>query len=136
MFTEPRELARWWGPRGFTIRAIELAPVVGGRYRISMQPPEGDVFHLAGEFLELDPPRRLVFTFRWEEPTPDDRETVAAIDLRAVSNGTAVSVSQGVFATDERLSLHRGGWTESLEKLRDLLADRRHHDLGDRVTRS
>lgn len=36
-----------------------------------MQPPEGNLFHLQGEFLEIDVPRRLVYSFRYEEPDPD-----------------------------------------------------------------
>jgi uncharacterized protein YndB with AHSA1/START domain len=51
---------------------------------LAMKPPDGQAFHLAGEFLEIDPPGRLVYTFRWEEPDPDDRETVVALALDAV----------------------------------------------------
>jgi uncharacterized protein YndB with AHSA1/START domain len=72
-----------------------------------MQPPEGDVFHLTGEFLEVDPPDRLSYTFRWEEPTPDDRETVVTLTLREVDGSTNVVLDQGLFATEERLALHR-----------------------------
>jgi uncharacterized protein YndB with AHSA1/START domain len=83
-----------------------------------MEPPEGDRFHLAGEFLEIDRPSRLVYTFHWEEPDPDDRETVVMLSLGAVGDLTEVSLWQGEFATEARLALHRRGWTESLEKLR------------------
>jgi uncharacterized protein YndB with AHSA1/START domain len=48
--TEPEELAKWWGPRGFTTPTIEIDLRVGGRYRFAMQPPEGNLFHLTGEF--------------------------------------------------------------------------------------
>jgi uncharacterized protein YndB with AHSA1/START domain len=119
--TEPAELAKWWGPHGFTTPEIELNLRVGGSYRFTMQPPEGDPFHLAGEFLEIDPPRRLVYTFRWEEPDPDDRETVVMLRLDAVGDATGVTLSQGDFATEARLALHRSGWTDSFEKLRNLL---------------
>jgi uncharacterized protein YndB with AHSA1/START domain len=121
MLTEPAELATWWGPHGFTTPETELDLSVGGGYRFAMQPPDGDLFHLSGEFLEIDPPRRLVYTFRWEEPDPDDRETVVTLSLDAVGDGTEVSVSQGAFATAERLELHRSGWTDSFEKLRELI---------------
>ncbi len=90
-----------------------------------MQPPEGDVFHLSGEFLEVDPPDRLSYTFRWEEPTPDDRETVVTLTLREVDGSTNVVLDQGVFATEERLALHTQGWTDSLERLYELVASRR-----------
>ncbi|KAE8765145.1 SRPBCC family protein [Georgenia thermotolerans] len=122
MLTEPAGLARWWGPAGFTTPEIALDLRPGGTYRLTMQPPTGEPFHLAGEFLEVDSPRRLVSTFRWEEPTPDDRETVVAIDLEDRGSATRLTLSQGTFATPERLELHRGGWTESFEKLRAALA--------------
>jgi Activator of Hsp90 ATPase homolog 1-like protein len=67
------------GPHGYTTPEIDLDLRVGGGYRFTMQPPDGDRFHLAGEFLKIEPPSRLVYTFRWEEPDPDDRETVVTI---------------------------------------------------------
>jgi uncharacterized protein YndB with AHSA1/START domain len=119
--TEPARLAAWWGPQGFTTpeAVVDLRP--GGRYRFTMQPPEGEPFHLSGEFLEVDPPSRLVYTFRWEEPDPDDRETVVVLSLSALGDDTQVSLSHGEFATEARLALHRGGWDESFQKLSELL---------------
>jgi uncharacterized protein YndB with AHSA1/START domain len=117
LLTDPAELVTWWGPRGFTTPEAELNLSEGGAYRLSMQPPDSDLFHLAGEFFEIDPPHRLVYTFRWEEPTPDDRETVVTLTLEPVGGATQVTLSQGEFATEERLALHRDGWTESFEKL-------------------
>jgi uncharacterized protein YndB with AHSA1/START domain len=120
--TQPEELAKWWGPRGFTTPAIELDLRVGGRYRFAMQPPEGDLFHLTGEFLEVDPPSRLVYTFVWEPPDPGDRETVVTLAFHKVDGSTEVDFTQGVFATEARRALHEQGWTESLERLQGLLS--------------
>jgi uncharacterized protein YndB with AHSA1/START domain len=100
---------------------IDVDLRVGGGYRFTMQPPHGDRFHLAGEFLEIDPPRRLVYTFRYEEPDPDDRQTVVVLSLDEAGQATEVSLSQGEFATEARLELHRGGWTDSLERLRETI---------------
>jgi uncharacterized protein YndB with AHSA1/START domain len=121
LMTEPAELAKWWGPHGFTTPEIELDLNVGGSYRYTMEPPDGKAFHLSGEFLEIDPPGRLVYTFRWEEPNPADRETVVVLSLDAVGEATEVSLSQGEFATEERLALHRSGWADSFEKLAELI---------------
>ena len=120
LLTEPAEVAKWWGPQGFTTPEVALDLNVGGAYRFTMQPPDGDAFHLAGEFLEIDAPRRLVYTFRWEEPDPDHRETVVVLTLGAVGDATQVTLTQGEFATEVRLSLHREGWTDSFDKLREL----------------
>ncbi|HYJ69273.1 MAG TPA: SRPBCC domain-containing protein [Nocardioidaceae bacterium] len=119
--TEPALLARWWGPAGFTTPEIELDLSVGGGYRFGMQPPDGDLFHLAGEFIEIEPPRLLVYTFRWEEPDPDDQETVVRLSLEGIGETTNVSLLQGEFATEARLELHRNGWTDSFGKLRELI---------------
>jgi uncharacterized protein YndB with AHSA1/START domain len=124
LLTEPAELARWWGPHGFTVPECVIDLRVGGCYRFTMQPPAGDAFHLSGELRELDPPRRLVYTFRWEEPHPDDRETTVTLSLDEIDGATEVSLSQGDFATEERLALHRNGWTEAFEKLRAMAPTR------------
>jgi len=121
VLTDPTELAKWWGPHGFTTPEIHLDLRVGGSYRLTMQPPEGEAFHLSGAFLEVRPPDRLSFTFRWDEPDPDDRETVVVLSLGSVGGSTRVSLSQGEFATRERLELHRQGWADSLEKLDEVL---------------
>ena len=118
----PEELAKWWGPRGFTTPAIEIDPRVGGRYRFAMQPPEGDLFHLTGEFREVDPPSRLAYTFVWQPPDPDDRETVVTLSFRDEDGSTEVNFTQGVFATEQRRALHEQGWTESFERLQELLS--------------
>jgi len=115
--TDPAELAKWWGPKGFTAPSVELDLRVGGSYRIAMQPPGGALFYLSGEFREADPPSRLAYTFRWEEPDPDDRETVVTISLRDLGESTKLIVDQGIFATERRLSLHTQGWTEALDRL-------------------
>jgi uncharacterized protein YndB with AHSA1/START domain len=87
-----------------------------------MQPPEGEVFHVTGTYVDVTPPSRLVFTFRWEEPDPDDRDTVVAVALDERDDGTLFTVIQGVFATENRRSLHDQGWSESLERLDEVLS--------------
>ena len=123
-FSDPTQLAKWWGPRGFTTPSLVFQPRVVGRYRIEMQPPEGDRFYLAGEFRELDPPARLAYTFVWEDPDPDDVETVVGLSFRDLGDATEVALTQGPFKTEARRALHRDGWTDSLDKLEHLLSVR------------
>ena len=118
---DPEQLARWWGPADFTSSGVELDARAGGRYRIRMQPPEGEAFHLRGEFVEIDPPRRLVYTFEWEQPDPDDLETTVTLSFHERGTGTTVVLEQGPFATEARRALHETGWTETLERLERFL---------------
>ena len=84
--------------------------------------PSGDPFALVGEFQQVDPPSGLAYTFRWEDPDPDDVETLVRLSFRDLGEKTEVSLSQGAFKTDARLALHRAGWTDSFDKLEGLLA--------------
>jgi uncharacterized protein YndB with AHSA1/START domain len=121
-FSDANELAKWWGPKGFTTLSLEFRPGVGDSYRIEMQPPDGEPFHLTGEFHEVDPPARLAFTFVWENPDPDDVETVASLSFRDRGGSTEVALTQGPFKTEARRALHRDGWTDSFDKLERLIA--------------
>jgi uncharacterized protein YndB with AHSA1/START domain len=117
LFTDPDELAKWWGPAGFTVPSLDFNPAVGSSYRIEMQPPEGEAFYLTGEFREVDPPTRLSFTFVWEPPDPDDVETLVELSFREADDATEVDFRQGTFKTEERRELHRSGWGDSFEKV-------------------
>lgn len=121
-FIDPDELAMWWGPEGFTVPSLEFDPRVGDGYRIEMQPPEGDPFYLSGAFREVDPPARLAYTFVWEDPAPDDVETLVELSFQDLGESTEVLFTQGPFKTEARRELHRDGWTDGFDKLEHLLS--------------
>ena len=107
---------------GVTVATVDLDPQDGGAYRIEMQPPEGESFHLGGEFRAVDPPSRLAFTFVYENPDPDDVETVVELSFRDRGGSTEVVFSQRSFKTETRRELHRAGWTDSFEKLAQVIS--------------
>lgn len=121
-FTDPNELAKFWGPAGFTTPSLDFDARLGESYRIEMQPPEGDPFYLTGEFREVDPLARLVFTFIWEDPDPDDVEYLVSLSFRDLGESTEIALTQGPFKTEGRRALHRDGWMESLDKLERLIS--------------
>lgn len=134
-FVDEAALARWWGPNDFTVPSVEIFAREGERYRFTMQPPEGTAFHITGEFRVVEPPQRLVYTFEYEEPDPDDQETLVTLSFVDVAEGTMLVLDQGPFATKARHALHETGWAETLDGLERFLAlgvhrlpDRRNSD--------
>ena len=121
-FADPDELVKWWGPEGFRVPSLDFDPRVGGTYRIEMQPPEGDPFYLGGEFREVAPPGRLAFTFVYEDPDPDDVETLVELLFRDRGESTEVAFAQGRFKTEARRELHRDGWTDSFDRLTEVIS--------------
>jgi uncharacterized protein YndB with AHSA1/START domain len=120
-FVDAEQLRRWWGPAGFTVLGLQFDAVEGADYRIAMQPPEGDAFHIRGTFRAVEGPHRLTFTFLYEEPDPDDRETLVTLTFEPVEQGTRVVLDQRPFKTEARRALHRDGWTDTLERLEQSL---------------
>jgi uncharacterized protein YndB with AHSA1/START domain len=120
-FVDAEQLRHWFGPRGFTVSGLQLDPVEGRDYRIAVQPPEGDPFDIRGTFRTVQAPRLLAFTFFYEQPDPDDQETLVTVRFAPAEQYTRVVLDQGPFKTAARLALHRDGWTDSLERLEEVL---------------
>src|SRR5262245_36251366 len=123
-FVEPAELEKWFGPKRYTTRSREFDAHVGGRFRIEMQPPEGDPFYVTGKFREIDPPVSLAYTFIYEDPDPDDVDTLVSLSLRDLRESTKIALAQGPFRTEARRALHQEGWADSFDKLERLIYSR------------
>jgi uncharacterized protein YndB with AHSA1/START domain len=61
-WTVPEEFVKWWGPRGYTTPHCEIDLRVGGKILFCMRSEAGDEIWAGGEYLEIDPPHRLVVT--------------------------------------------------------------------------
>src|SRR5262249_6024906 len=61
-WTDPKHLAQWWGPLGFTNPVCEADARPGGKWRIVMRGPDGGDFPHGGEYLEVTPYERIVMT--------------------------------------------------------------------------
>ena len=74
--TDPALVQRWMlGPEGWTMPVCQMDPRPGGKIRYEWANVKGGGFYLTGEFIELDPPRRIVHVERMHmpDPTPDNR---------------------------------------------------------------
>jgi uncharacterized protein YndB with AHSA1/START domain len=122
MWTDPKHMAKWWGPHGFTNPVCELDVRPGGAIRIHMRDPEGTVYPMTGTFQEIIKPERLVFTAE----AFDQRGAVVLEVLNTVTfaekNGkTTLKLHARVTkVTGEGIGYLEGmeaGWTQSLERL-------------------
>jgi uncharacterized protein YndB with AHSA1/START domain len=121
-WTNPEVLRRWWRPNpAWSTPVAEVDLRVGGRYRISMEDPESGSKHTAcGEYTEVSRPRRLVYSWQWEEN--DGRlghASTVMVDFRADSDGertTVVLEHSGLVSAESRDS-HTHGWAGIFEML-------------------
>jgi|HubBroStandDraft_6_1064221.scaffolds.fasta_scaffold426392_2 uncharacterized protein YndB with AHSA1/START domain len=131
-WTNPEQLAQWWGPEGFTNPVCELEVRVGGDWRIVMRAPDGAMYPCRGVYLEIVAPERLVFT----NIAVDDEGTPVLDGLTTVTfegeDGTtkltlrtsAVALVPGAV---EKLAGMDTGWSMSLDRLARELALRKEN---------
>jgi uncharacterized protein YndB with AHSA1/START domain len=106
---DPEKIVRWMG----TAATFDARP--GGEYRIEVIPGHT----AAGEFVELDAPHRLVYTFGWEDGAsviPPGGSTVE-IELTPSGSGTAVRFTQSGIPGAESAESHGYGWDHYLARL-------------------
>jgi len=116
-WTDPQALKRWFGPApGEPVALAELDVRVGGRYRILFGGADGREHEVRGEYREVDPPRRLVFTWTWPRTTPE-RESLVTIELREAPGGTELVFRHEKFFDAAVRDNHLRGWSGTLEKL-------------------
>ncbi len=103
-------------------QAASFDPRPGGHYRVDVVP--GNT--ASGEFVELDPPRRLVFTWGWEpggEGAVPPGSTTVEIELVPGADGTTLRFSHRGLPTAKAAESHAHGWDHYLERLAVAAAD-------------
>ena len=122
-WTEPQHLAQWSCPRGFTFTENRGDLRVGGTFSATMRAPEGSYHRLRGEYREIVPPERLVFTHCWvDEHGNTGPQTLVTVTLTERNGRTEMNFHQGVFESVAARDGHAQGWTSCFERLAELLA--------------
>lgn len=119
-WTNPEVLRRWWRPNPAWVTPVaEVDLRVGGRYRISMEDPESGTRHTAGgEYNEISRPRRLVYTWQWEQADGQaGHVSIVTVDFRADGERTNVILEHSGLESSQSRDSHTHGWTGILEML-------------------
>lgn len=120
-FTDPEKMKYWMGPSdAFGEAQVSIDLRVGGRYRIVMRAPDGEVHRVSGVYKEIVPDSKLVYTWVWEA-TPE-RESQVTLELKPSGDGTEVLLTHQRFADTETRDKHQHGWDGCLERLGRYLA--------------
>ena len=116
---DSESLAHWMLPGGSTHATVTVDPRVGGGFRIVMEgSPHGCVEH-TGEYLAIEPPSRLSFT--WISKHTDQRPTVVTIEFHERDGGTELVLTHRGLPPHE-VEGHRQGWTDIVRLLEAALS--------------
>ncbi len=115
-WTDPQALKLWFGPE--EIVAVPVAEVdlrVGGRFRVVMQAGDGETHDVSGTYLEVEPHRRLVFSWAWRS-TPE-RESRVTLRIEPDAEGCELVLLHEQFFDEAARDAHHHGWSGALVKL-------------------
>jgi uncharacterized protein YndB with AHSA1/START domain len=121
-WTDPAQVARWWGPKGYvtTYSAMDIRP--GGAYRLCMRSPEGVDHWKRGVYREIVAPERIVFTFAWEDADGQPgHELLTTVTFEAFGDRTRLTLHQCQFETVANRDSHIVGWTSCLERFAEYM---------------
>ena len=141
-FTDAKQLAQWWGPRGFTNPICESDVRAGGKRRIVMRSPDGANYPMTGIYREIIENERLVIIDSVAEHNPqwhamvnknrpnakgDLPELVWMLTFEDISDKTKITIRYYFETSEDRDALIQlgmtEGWSQSLDKLEELMQE-------------
>jgi uncharacterized protein YndB with AHSA1/START domain len=125
-WTRPDLMARWFFPGSGWQAQISSELRVGGRWQVVMRDAEGGQHLQFGEYREIVPPTRLVFT--WSCPDLGVDSSVVTVELRDRAGQTELQLTHELPADPQVLRGHEEGWLGCLSNLENWL---NHHAQGD-----
>lgn len=120
-WTEPEHIRQWSAPEGMDIPISEVDLTVGGRFHLQMQNAEGGTHNARGIYHEIDRPKRLVYSWEWDEH-PDHGQSLITVEFKSVDGGTEVTMVHSGLPSEESAAEHEKGWTSCLNRLEGLYA--------------
>lgn len=110
-------LRAWFAPAGFDVTFAETDPVPGGKWQVEMRSPDGAVYLEYGEYREIVPAKRLVFTLTQGHDADIAPRTTVTVDFSDKGDRTEIAFLQEGFETVERRDSNIGGWQECFDNL-------------------
>jgi uncharacterized protein YndB with AHSA1/START domain len=117
-WTDPAQLKQWFGPEKVQTRELIADARVGGKFRWDLTNSEGEEMTCGGEYRELQPGKKIVFTWQWEDDATWEKHTsIVTVELSDRDGGTELRLIHEKLPNEESRDGHAQGWNSALDKL-------------------
>jgi len=121
-WTDPSQLKEWWGPESVRTRNFAADVRVGGKYRWDLINQEDEEMSVFGEYRELVPEKKIVFTWKWDDDDVwENRNSVVTVELFDAAGGTELHLRHEQLPSTESRDRHNEGWNSVLNRLENFL---------------
>ena len=117
---------KWWGPADWPAAFMEADFRVGGEWRAELRSAKGESLWQSGRFLEIEPPKHLVFTFKWDSDNHEDGagvETHVRITFAETPDGARMDFTQSQLKSAESVTGHTHGWQSTFDRLHTFIGE-------------
>jgi uncharacterized protein YndB with AHSA1/START domain len=117
-WTDANQLGQWFAPTDDYTTTASVDLRVGHEYRIAIVHKGGNVHNVVGTYRVIEPPRKLVYTWRWDRASAD---TLVTVDFTPDGDATKVTITHDQFTNTEDRDKHNEGWNGCLNRLQRAL---------------
>ena len=124
-WTDPEQLRQWFGPENVRTRDLVAETRVGGKFRWDLTNAEGEEMTVQGEYRDLQPARKIVFTWQWQDDeTWENHNSVVTVELFDTVGGTELRLLHEHLPSEESRDNHNDGWKSLLNQLDEFLNEK------------
>jgi uncharacterized protein YndB with AHSA1/START domain len=121
-WSDPAQLKEWWGPEGVRTRSLVADVRVGGKYRWDLTSPQGEDTSAFGEYRELIPGKKIVFTWKWDDDENwTTHNSIVTVELFDRDGGTELLFKHEQLPGEESRDRHNEGWNSIIDRLEKFL---------------
>jgi len=119
----PAQLRKWFGPENVKTRDLIADARVGGQFRWDLTNPEGKEMTISGEYRELQPGKKIVFTWQWEDDEDwKSHSSIVTVEFFDREGGTELRLTHENLPNEASRDDHKQGWNSVLDKLEKFLS--------------
>ncbi len=117
-WTDPAQLKQWFGPENVQTHDFIAEVRVGGKFRWDLTNSEGERMAVSGEYRELRPGKKIVFTWQWEDDEDwENNVSIVTVELTDRDDGTELRLTHERLPNEASRDGHTRGWNSALDKL-------------------
>jgi len=122
---DPSQMKQWFGPVDVKTNNLLVDARVGGEFRWDLTNADGEEMTMLGEFRELQPGRKIVFTWQWQDDADwADHVSVVTVNLSDRDDGTELRLTHENLPNEKSRDGHNRGWNSALDKLENFVAEK------------
>ena len=122
-WTDPAQLKQWFGPENVQTHDLVADVRVGGTFRWDLSNSEGEKMTCRGEYRELQPGKKIVFTWQWEDDEDwQNHVSIVTVELYDRDGDTELRLIHEHLPNEESRDGHTRGWNSALDKFEKLVS--------------